>query len=65
MKNLERKIRKALAVACNDKKNLREDGSINWKFVEADLWLDDVITEQNQIVAYEWFDGIATEIELV
>jgi|TARA_B110000503_G_scaffold29359_1_gene47042 hypothetical protein len=65
MKNLERKIRKALAVACNDKKNLNEDGSINWKFVEADLWLDDVITEQNQIVAYEWFDGIATEMELV
>ena len=65
MKNLERKIRKALAVACNDKKNLNEDGSINWKFVEADLWLDDVITEQNQIVAYEWFDGIATEMESV
>ena len=63
MKNLDIKIRKALAVACNDKKNLNEDGSINWKFVEADLWLDDVITEQNQIVAYEWFDGIATEME--
>jgi len=65
MKNLDIKIRKALAVACTAKKNLNEDGSINWKFVEADLWLDDVITEQNQIVAYEWFDGIATEMELV
>ena len=63
MKNLERKIRKAMTVACNDNNNLNENGTINWKLVEADLWLDDVITDQNQVVAYEWFDGIATEME--
>jgi len=64
MKNLDIKIRKALAVACTDKKNLNEDGSINWNFVDADLWLDNVITTENQVVAYEWFDGIATEMEV-
>ena len=63
MKNLERKIRKAMTVACNDNNNLNEDGSINWNFVDAQLWLDNVITNENQIVAYEWFDGIATEME--
>ena len=51
-------------IACNDKKNLNKDGSINWNFVDADLWLDNVITDENQIVAYEWFDGIATEMEV-
>ena len=65
MKNLDTKIRKALVIACNDKKNLNEDGSINWNFVDADLWLNNVITTENQVVAYEWFDGIATEMESV
>ena len=64
MKNLDIKIRKALAVACTAKNNLNEDGSINWNFVDADLWLDNVITTENQVVAYVWFDGIATEMEV-
>ena len=45
MKNLDTKIREALVIACNDKKNLNKDGSINWNFVDADLWLDNVITD--------------------
>ena len=64
MKNLDTKIRAAMAVACTAKENLNEDGSINWNFVDADLWLDGVITDDNAVVAYEWFDGIATEFEV-
>ena len=39
MKNLDTKIREALVIACNDKKNLNKDGSINWNFVDYDLWM--------------------------
>ena len=61
---LDVKIRKAIAVAIALGENRNEDGSINWNFVDADLWLDGVITNDNQSVAYEWFDGIATEFEV-
>ncbi len=46
-------------------KRILTKGSINWNFVDADLWLNNVITTENQVVAYEWFDGIATEMESV
>ena len=62
---LDVKIRKAIAAAIALVENRNEDGSINWNFVDADLWLDGVITNDNQSVAYEWFDGIATEFEVV
>jgi hypothetical protein len=61
---LDVKIRKAIAAAIALVENRNEDGSINWSFVDADLWLDGVITNDNQSVAYEWFDGIATEFEV-
>ena len=61
---LDVKIRKAIAAAIALVENRNEDGSINWNFVDADLWLDGVITNDNQCVAYEWFDGIATEFEV-
>ena len=60
---LDTKIRLAMAVAATSKENLNDDGSINWNFVDADLWMDGVITKENQTEAYEWFDGIATEFE--
>ena len=62
---LDVKIRKAIAAAIALEDNRNEDGSINWSFVDADLWMDGVITNDNQTVAYEWFDGIATEFEVV
>ena len=62
---LDVKIRKAIAAAIALEENRNEDGSINWSFVDADLWMDGVITNDNQSVAYEWFDGIATEFEVV
>jgi len=61
---LDVKIRKAIAAAIALEENRNEDGSINWSFVDADLWMDGVITNDNQSVAYEWFDGIATEFEV-
>ena len=61
---LDVKIRKAIAAAIALVENRNEDGSINWSFVDADLWMDGVITNDNQDVAYEWFDGIATEFEV-
>jgi hypothetical protein len=61
---LDVKIRKAIAAAIALEENRNEDGSINWSFVDADLWMDGVITNDNQYVAYEWFDGIATEFEV-
>ena len=61
---LDVKIRKAIAAAIALVENRNEDGSINWSFVDADLWMDGVITNDNQTVAYEWFDGIATEFEV-
>lgn len=61
---LDVKIRKAIAAAIALEDNRNEDGSINWSFVDADLWMDGVITNDNQTVAYEWFDGIATEFEV-
>lgn len=65
MMTLDEKIRVAMAVAVTSKENRNDDGSINWNFVDADLWMDGVITKDNQIVAYEWFDGIATEFETI
>ena len=57
-------IKNAVIAAVANPENRNEDGSINWSFVDADLWMDGVITNDNQSVAYEWFDGIATEFEV-
>jgi len=43
--------------------NRNENGSINWNFVDADLWLDGVITKENQTEAYVWFNDLADSIE--
>ena len=39
MLNLEAKIQEAFETAVNDPDNIREDGIINWNFVEADIWM--------------------------
>ena len=57
-------VKNAVIAAVANPENRNEDGSINWNFVDADLWMDGVITTSNQTVAYEWFDGIATEFEV-
>ena len=39
MLNLEAKIQETFETAVNDPDNIREDGIINWNFVEADIWM--------------------------
>ena len=39
MLNLEAKIQEPFETAVNDPDNIREDGIINWNFVEADIWM--------------------------
>ena len=36
---LEAKIQETFETAVNDPDNIREDGIINWNFVEADIWM--------------------------
>jgi hypothetical protein len=63
--NLDTKIRVAMAVCnCTRRETLTKMVLLTGTFVDADLWLDGVITNENQTVAYEWFDGIATEFEV-
>ena len=39
MLNSEAKIQETFETAVNDPDNIREDGIINWNFVEADIWM--------------------------
>ena len=39
MLNLEIKIQETFEAAVNNPDNIREDGIINWNFVEADIWM--------------------------
>jgi len=43
----------------------REDGKINWNYVDADLWMDGVITKANHKDAYVWFNELADATENV
>jgi hypothetical protein len=53
----------AFAAAVENTDNYREDGSINWDFVSADLWMDGIITVETEKKAMEWFDDLADMIE--
>jgi len=57
-------IKNAIIAAVANPENLNEDGSINWNFVDSDLWMDGVITNENQTEAYEVFNAVADELEL-
>ena len=57
-------IKNAIMVATKNPENINEDGSINWNFVDSDLWMDGVITNDNQTEAYEIFNTVADELEL-
>ena len=57
-------IKNAIMVATKNPENINEDGSINWNFVDSDLWMDGVITNENQTEAYEVFNTVADELEL-
>ena len=57
-------IKDAIIAAVKNPENLNEDGSINWNFVDSDLWMDGVITSENQTEAYEVFNAVADELEL-
>ena len=43
--------------------NIREDGSINWDFVSADLWMDGIINAENEAQMMEYFDDLADMME--
>lgn len=44
--------------------NLKEDGSINWDYVDSDIWLDGIGGEVETVPLYnKWFNEIADEIE--
>jgi len=58
-------IKNAIIASIANPENLNEDGSINWNFVDSDLWMDGVITSENQTEAYEVFNTVADELELV
>ena len=39
MLNVEAKVKETFETAVNNPDNIREDGIINWNFVEADIWM--------------------------
>lgn len=55
---------KALNAAIECPVNRYEDGSINWNFVDADMWMDfeEEITA-DKVAYYEAFNEIADRIE--
>ena len=57
-------VKNAIIASVANPENRNEDGSINWNFVDADLWMDGVITNENQTEAYEVFNTVADELEL-
>ena len=56
---LDARFTQAFEAAVNNKENLNEDGSVNWNFVDADLWLDGVAAEVGENFM-SWFDDMAT-----
>ena len=40
MLNLHNKIKESFEIAVTNPENLYSDGSTNWNFVEADIWMD-------------------------
>jgi len=56
-------LRETIVALVTEPTNLFDDGSINWNFVEADLYLtgwDETLGEEQLT---EWLDLIADEIE--
>ena len=56
---LDARFTEAFEAAVNNKENRNEDGSVNWNFVDADLWLDGVAAEVGENFT-SWFDDMAT-----
>jgi len=63
MTDLELKVRDAIDRSLENNDNYDEDGCINWNFVDADLWMDGVITKENSVEAMGYFNDYADEIE--
>jgi hypothetical protein len=64
MLNVEGLMASAFSNAVENPENINEDGTLNWNFVEADVWMDlseslgkKVLTED----IYPTFDDMATE----
>lgn len=61
---LDVRFTEAFEAAVNNKDNLNEDGSVNWNFVDADLWLDGIAAEfGDETKFYSWFNDLADQFE--
>ena len=55
---LDEKFVIAFEAAVNKEENRNEDGSVNWNFVDADLWLDGIAAQVGEGF-YSWFEDMA------
>ena len=55
-------FRKEMIAAINDAENLNDDSSVNWNYVDSDMYevYGGVLVEP---IYYDWFNEVADEIE--
>lgn len=61
--NLERKVMMAFNRAVTLLENQNEDGTINWNFVEADLYMDDDLRDMDDEDLQSWFCFLIDDYE--
>ena len=61
--SLERKVMMAFNRAVTLSENINEDGSINWNFVEADLYMDDELRAMDETDLEDWFHFLIDDYE--
>ena len=61
--SLERKVMMAFNRAVTLSENQYEDGSINWDFVEADLYMDDELRDMDEEDLQSWFCFLIDDYE--
>lgn len=66
MQNVQNLIKESFQSAIENPENINKDGSINWNYVEADVWLDvsaevGAVTEEVETELSPLFDNLATE----
>lgn len=66
MQNVQHMVQESFQSAIENPENINIDGSINWNYVEADVWLDlsesfDGINEDIEEDIGPLFDNLATE----
>lgn len=61
--NLERKVMMAFNRSVTLLENQNEDGTINWNFVEADLYMDDDLRDMDDEDLQSWFCFLIDDYE--